>query len=193
MYLQFPFMFRAIILPGPVGIAANSVWDNKLLMWCGDRGGSPPKWGPPANGPGGTRSPRFTGRPSWPASKGTDIAWLLEDGTWGRGMDPKGAAPGGKSLGRAPTGGLLGCIGLWAFGIIGGGNKLPPIRLLVGGVALLLRSLSLMGGSGSRGGPIPTEDGGVAPGGGGRLTRPLLVGGVAVAAAGAFMSSSHWK
>ena len=174
-------MFRAIILPLPVGIAAKRVWDNKLLIWCGDKGGIPPKWGPPPRGPGGPRSPRFTGRPSWHANKGTDIAWLLEDGTGGRGIDPKGAAPGGKSFGRAPTGGLRGCIGLRALGITGGGGRLP-LPLLLGGVALLFLSLSLTGGpvSGGRG---PIAVGGVAT----RLTLPLLVG-----VAGAFMTN-NWN
>ena len=146
--LRVPLMLRAIILPLPVGIAAKRVWDNKLLIWCGDTGGMPPRGrGPPARGPGGPRSPRFTGRPSWHANKGTDIAWLLVDGIGGRGgmaMDPMGAAPGGRSFWRAPTGGLRGWIAaLLALGITGGGGGKLRLLLLLGGVALLLRSLSL--------------------------------------------------
>ena len=146
-------MFLAINLPFPIGIALNGdkVCDNKL-RWCGDKGGipgprRPPR--PPLGGWWGPRSPRFTGRPSWLANKGTEIPWLLlfEDGGCGaRGIDPKGAAPGGKSclLGRAPTGGLhLCCDVLRALGIARAGGTGPGGMLwpLFGGVALLFRSL----------------------------------------------------
>lgn len=92
-------------------------------------------------------------------------------------MDPKGAAPGGKSFGRAPTGGLRGCDGLRAlFGTKGGGGRL--FRTAPGGVALLFRSLFV----------------GVAPGDG--RPPPLLLGGVELAeltGPGAFMSGCKMR
>ena len=59
-------------------------------------------------------------------------------------MLPMGAAPGGKSLGRAPGGGLRAIDGLRALGAKGvlgvdEGSAPPPPPL--GGVALLFRSL----------------------------------------------------
>ena len=54
-------------------------------------------------------------------------------------MLPMGAAPGGKSLGRAPGGGLRAIDGLRALGAKGVLGVPPPPPL--GGVALLFRSL----------------------------------------------------
>ena len=117
-------MFLAIIRPFPAGIAAkgDKVCDNKL-RWCGVKRGRPGPNRPPevvALGynpegtlePGGPLSPRFTGRPNWLANKGTEIPGLLlvdGGGTLGRGMVPRGAAPGGKSFGLAPWGKGLRC------------------------------------------------------------------------------------
>lgn len=131
-------MFLAIIFPFPVGMAANgdNVCDSKL-RWCGDKGGMPEAKAAAAAAAAAAEAvtgkwwgwwwwfPRFTGRPNWLANKGTELlltALMLVDGecgtewgcggTLGRGIEPNGAAPGGRSLATidraAPTGGLLG-------------------------------------------------------------------------------------
>ena len=59
-------------------------------------------------------------------------------------MLPRGAAPGGKSLGRAPTGGLRAIEGRRAWGASGVlGAEVETATRGVGGVALLFRSLLL--------------------------------------------------
>ena len=78
-------------------------------------------------------------------------------------MLPRGAAPGGRSLGRAPTGGLLveARRALGARGVLCAGMDTPPrLAPTWGGVALLFLSLLSLRG---RGGGVELVEGHLGP------------------------------